>query len=210
MNTTTRNVLAKVFARLEYAKSFLDGTMYFRSLSYFRNLEKEGADERGDKYEGYYIIRDNSVALQQDPEMRKRFPQGIEPLYTIRSAANANVFCTSIVEHTVDKGSFRASREIRKFGEFVVVILNVNEFLKRVRVACETCNCNYIGDGCVEYFDPSQLNLDSHDDHDIFRKRDSYSNEREYRFAIRSDQDCLILEIGDIRDIAKCFQLESV
>jgi hypothetical protein len=85
--------LYKYFSQLEYAESFLDGDLLFRSLSYFRDYEENSV--RGDKEEGMSVFRPERGLIVNNLTQNTTFTL---PNFSFASAARQNeilVFCMS-------------------------------------------------------------------------------------------------------------------
>ena len=97
-------------------------------------------------------------------------------------------------------------------GKYAVVVMNVPEFINRMRSFARAKNYPGIKWGLVEYYDPETFHGNFPDEEAAFRKQKDYSYQREFRFAINSGSSgektqSLIMNIGDISDIT--LQLES-
>ena len=103
--------------------------------------------------------------------------------------------------------------ECTKLGRYAVLIKNVTEFIKRVRVAAERENYE-IWWRLLRYYDPEvgtprlESSLDS-----IFSKSKEYEYQREFRFAIDNGsvgRNHIILDIGEIDDITMCMDSREI
>lgn len=149
--------------------------------------------------------------LKNDPQLRSQFPHGIEPLFSVRGAANSRVFCTSMIDYSPSTKELWIPLEIRKFGEFLAVIFDPLQFRNRVIAAATRSECTYLKDAPVCYFDPYEPRpYPENENDDVFFKRDEYSLEQEYRFAFATDYDPLLLDVGDIRDIGRVVKMNQV
>ena len=96
---------------------------------------------------------------------------------------------------------------VMKLGDFAVWIHQPHEFVKRVKAAADKLG----GEMDCRFVDYSRRppSLGLKDVGLIFRKRKQYRYEREFRFSFESPQkvECpLILDVGDLSDIAKLFR----
>ena len=93
--------------------------------------------------------------------------------------------------------------EICEFGDYGVVITNLDEFFKRVKNAVGQMNGYDVRMRHVKYSDTPPADLS--DIGIVFHKREHYKNEHEYRIAVLTGSDtcdCLILDTGNLEDIA--------
>lgn len=110
-----------------------------------------------------------------------------------------------ISEETIEdfKKQISIPEECENLGEYGVIVTNVPEFIERVKAAVISNNYG-LNAGLVEYYDPSSFNGSFSEVESIFRKRDEYKHQKEYRFSFDTGvagNDPLILNIGDISDI---------
>jgi len=125
-----------------------------------------------------------------------------------------NVFCIyaahsgefeEISEETIDdfKKQISIPEECKNLGEYAVIVTNVTKFIERVKAAVRSNNYE-LNAGLVEYYDPTRFNGSFSEVESIFRKREEYKHQKEYRFSFDTGiagTDPLILNIGDISDI---------
>jgi hypothetical protein len=100
-------------------------------------------------------------------------------------------------------GQISIPDDCKKLGEYAVIVTNVNKFIERVKAAVSSNNYG-LNAGLVEYYDPTIFNGFFSEVESIFRKRDEYKHQKEYRFSFDTGiagNDLLILNIGDISDI---------
>ena len=212
--------LAKFFECEEYADQFIQGEMYANRLIYFRELE--GDANRADIHEGVSLLEgDLRLTLATDD------PPPQKTIITERDLAGpievrmdwtkyVNLFCMHAA-HRGDYDNIPAYRidEFKKsqieipdicmdFGDHAVVVIDVPEFIKRVKAAIRRCNTyQLIGNQLVRYGGPPPPDITSVDT--IFYKNERYKHHREYRFAFSTGEtvcDPLVLDIGDISDVA--------
>ena len=120
-----------------------------------------------------------------------------------------------ILETTISNENIEAMKKqleisgevIDTYGEFAVLVTDIEEFVSRVTKALDRCGFKYRG-RFVHYYDPENRPRGDNwfDPFETpFFKRDKFKNENEYRFVIEqgtTDPDALKLDIGDIRDIS--------
>ena len=211
--------LAKFFSDEQHAEQLLRGSLYANRLAYFRNLEGDG--NRADAYEGVGLLRGDielSVSINGSQTERILVPERelAEPIEVrMNWTEHVNLFCmhaahsggySDIPVGRVDqfkKEQIEIPRECLDFGEHAVVITNVPEFVERVRNAVRDTEGYRLVGRLVRYSDEPSIDVTGSDT--IFHKREHYKKQREYRFAVFTGSDIcdpLILETGDLRDIA--------
>ena len=208
--------LVKFFGDEAYVNNFVSGKIFSNRLSYFKRTEENGEFTRSDKHEG--------VIGWFQPDRRRIVLNGIDltpdlagPVEIQRSwLENINVFCMYAAHNRdLDLGSvssenigvirnyLKIDKDNFKFGEFAVVVKNVKEFINRIENAAKAKNYQ-IGRGLVKYYDPDIFSDFFSDGEAVFRKRDTYRHQQEYRFVIDSRTEglnAITLDIGDISDI---------
>lgn len=203
----------KVFDKQEYAVDFIKGKLFSNRLSFFRKHEENESANRGDKHEGV-------VSWHQPDKIRLEINGRVMtdlagPVMTqMNWHDHLNVFCIyaahsgefyEIFEETIEnfKEQIAISEDCEKLGEYAVIVTNVTKFIERVKAVVSSNNYGFNA-GLVEYYDPASFNGAFLEDESIFRKRDEYKHQKEYRFSFDTGiegNDPLILNIGDISDI---------
>lgn len=203
----------KVFDKKEYAEDFIKGKLFSNRLSFFRKYKEDKSANRGDKHEG---VVDWHQPDQIRIEINGRVITDLAgPVMTrMNWQDHLNVFCIyaahsvdfeEISEETIEdfKKQISIPEEFENLGEYAVIITNVNKFIERVKAAVSSKNYG-LNAGLVEYYDPTSFNGSFSEVESIFRKRDEYKHQKEYRFSFDTGvagTDPLILNIGDISDI---------
>ena len=213
--------LAKFFKNEEHAEQFMRGKLYANRLVHFRELE--GDANRGDVYEGVALLQGElKLALSTDGSPRQEITiteRDLEGPMEVRMnwTNHVNLFCMyaahsgdyeNILPDRVDqfkKEQIEIPNDCMAFGEHSVVITNAPQFVERVKGAVRKIkNYKLRGRGrLIRYGGAQPLAITSVNT--IFHKRDEYKHQREFRFAFFTGKDIcdpLILEIGDISDIA--------
>lgn len=208
--------LMKIVPTVERAEQFLDGQLYCNTLSFLRT--------HFDEYEGTVPLSGTHRILDYVvPEKDLLEP----PILLPDLVSDLNVlcmFCWASPSAGAGKVLFDPESQLGSlrdlvdtFGEHTVVITNVTEFFRRADKAVKS-RCNgVLGSvhGIVEYNDtgeipPSTLPAVMKT---VLRKRKGFANEKEYRFVYltaRKPAGPLILNIGDIRDIAFRMRTQDV
>lgn len=95
------------------------------------------------------------------------------------------------------------SKKCFALGDYAVVIMNVEEFIKRMQIAAQAKNYQ-ITHRLVKYYNPNIFHGTFRGADSLFWKQHKYRYQRELRFLIKSNL-CgsfpLFLELGDLRDI---------
>lgn len=211
--------LAKFFSEEQHADQFMHGRLHANRLGYFKKLGSDSV--RADAYEGVSLLRgDINLAATIDglrteritvPEHELAGPAEVRMDWT----EHVNLLCMhaahsgdyiNIPDSSVDRfmrEQIEIPEECLGFGEYAVVIKSFPKFVKRVRDAVTKTDNYRVVDRLVKYSD--ELSFEPTEVDTIFRKRQRYKSEREYRFAIFTGSDrCdpLILETSDLSDIA--------
>ena len=207
----------KVYEKEQYAQDLLDGKLYLNRLSYFKKIEEELEANRNDGNEGVlgwfqpgkgqFIINGYEI-----PQEDLSGPISVQ----LNSYNNLNVFCV----HAAHSGEFQTltqeslpafkkhlqiSDECLKLGNYAVIIRNVGEFVLRIKQAVQR-NGYIVSSKLVDYYNPKEFHGSFYENDAVFKKRDEYKHQSEYRFCINTGtigENAIILEIGNIRDIAE-------
>lgn len=214
--------LTRVFEEKEHAEQFLRGQVRAGTLLSYQKTE-DGS--RSDPMEG---ILDS--AQIEGMEVTLSAPNGYTHTlshesgermkYPLPWANRFNVLCTTasyvdtewiVPDEHYDKVLDRYVRipeAVMKLGGFVVFIHEPNEFVERVGTAADRSGVP-MHCGFVEYGRRPMPSLGLRDVGLIFRKREQYKYDREFRFSFESPQRVerpLVLDVGDLSDIAKLFR----
>ena len=216
--------LVKIFEEKEYADDLLRGNLFVNRLSYFKKIE--ASDGRSDKDEGAIMLsldgayitmesRDENTGETQQFTISQE-DLAAPPVLRPQWFDHINVYCMYAGQGTSlkcltpdDVEDFRKQLELpedaENLGVHAVVITNVPEFIKRVRVAASHKRYG-ITYKSVKYYDaeigspPISSNLET-----IFTKRKEFEYQREFRIAINTGTigcDSITFDIGSIDDIA--------
>ena len=219
----------KVFKQEVHARDFMRGDVFARPLPWFRELEDD--QERGDEHEGAALMDSPDMRMTVIPYHpktgRPMTPMHIQrheiagPLaMRSRGLDQFTLFCVYMkcvemddVRNVTDPNSDHARKlvevpaRLKEFGRYAVVIADVRTFMERVSAAAHRERRTLIHRK-VEYFNPIvDAPLDITDINNIFRKRQRYDWQSEYRFAFRrqlyvATEIPLTLNVGDLGDVA--------
>lgn len=141
-----QHILLKFVAAKEYAEDLLNGKLYMNSLHYFWNeFQINGSDVQGQKdmFEGVYCHVDS---------VKFGFPKDFADVLTSDAAIRAegykycHVHCYYRLDYWMDNDSFLygLSDLMNDFGQYVVIIDDEKEFLKRVGLAATKQNVDFL------------------------------------------------------------------
>jgi hypothetical protein len=224
-------LLIKIFDKEEYADAFIkSGELFCRSLGDFKRIEDDGA--RGDVYEGVTGWHQPgrislSISFKDKDGVERTLP--IEKLagpVVIQNIGydRLNVYCMYAVTvpefeepYETEEERLRAVEKINamlkekstlsdkalSLGEFAVVVCQVGNFLSRVNKAAAAKNFT-CWNGAIEYYDPKTFHGTFGDFEALFRKRNTYEHQNEYRFAFGSHEPegTKTIRVGSLEDIA--------
>lgn len=215
--------LCKFFESDKYASDFLNGKLYANRLAYFRNLEETGRVARGDQHEGIFAWgQPGSIRVEINGHDMSNDLAGPASLLSDRLAA-FNVICMHagyirpIDEQTFEdltqiKQGLLIPEECKKFGQNTVVIKNAPEFLNRIKAAARLKGYSE-AHGLVEYYNPGMFSGFFPGITGAFKKQERFRLEREYRIVLETGNigtDAVVLDIGDIRDIAMRSTIDEI
>lgn len=179
----------------EWANDFLDGNLYLNTSVSFGQLD-ESDIVRFDADDGV-VEALQAEGIDIEDEHGNWIPiGGIQNpvLYRSRLSENLNILCLYTI--TSPQGESFDSRNLC-FGDEAIVILNLNTFINRVKLAAKS-RMKRVGHGPVEYVDRTT----HHGAMGPFRKFNDFKYQNEFRFVFSdgNGQACR-LAIGSIRDI---------
>lgn len=215
------HLFTKIFDKLEYAESFLDGNIRFTPLKNYILIEGGRKDLR----EG------TNLNLQLDKtKIIMKIGEKMTPLPNF--SGTLSISSTEILEKkclclTLNRYSYNSEllnekkeeeqidyifqgiteEEIRKFGNQIVVIYDPETFIKRVIEYFQGKNI-FIKEGIVEYKDLSKFHGEILNEG--FVKDIKYQSENEYRMlADIAGEGIQEINIGSLRDIAIVMNYEQ-
>lgn len=203
-------LLLKVFDKEEYADAFLQkGEMFCKTIGDFKRIEGDSA--RGDRFEAPSLWHQpDRVSLtisftNPDGEV-KSFPvEGLAGPLVAQDLEHdrLNLFCMyaftvpdfdepyrneeerqQAVEriNSMLKVEAQLGEEMLSFGEFAVLITDVRAFFDRVKAAALS-EGNGLWQGLVDYYDPETFHGSFEGLQAVFKKRNEYSYQKEFRFV---------------------------
>lgn len=224
-------LLIKFFDKEEYADAFIEkGELYCRTLGDFKKIDEE--DGRGDKFEAVTDWHQPdqiklTITYTDNDGVEKTIP--IEKLagpLTIQYNGydRLNLYCMYAVEVPEFEESYEAeeerlaivekinrmlkekstlSDEVLSLGEFAVVVFQVEDFIGRVKKAAQEKHFA-CWNGLIRYYDPNTFHGSFQELESVFRKRNIYEHQHEYRFAFGSHEaeGVKVLHLGALDGIA--------
>ena len=212
-------MLMKFTPTEQFRQDFLDGRIYFNTSDYFAGCKDAG---RGDRDEGKTFIINPEKPAYVSANLGKigetyaiivrdysAYPEEYIPstILDYSSAINRDRKILSLYTVYVDlkgkKISPFAEKMKDEFGEFGILILDRQEFFKRIYAALTKNNLTkdaYMG--FVEYL-PKERQEGLMDWHP-FIKKDCFNYQNEFRITfVSNDSEAMLLDIGrSLRDIA--------
>jgi len=181
----------------EHIEQFARGLLYMNTLEHFVKVERNEA--RHDPDEGITYLKQAQGALLQ-VRVREKF----EDVGTIQGAIRwsheehlaANVFCMLAIRTADATASFPVDPRNFHFGDTFAVVLNGDDFIRRVHEAAIKTSHEFRS-GVVEYVDMATYEGPM----GILKKSIAFSYQREFRMALLPGTGKPhVLEIGDISD----------
>ena len=204
--------LAKFFEIDEHADQFVRGNIHCNTLRKFKKMEDKRFPGRADSDEGTTAwLQPDEIDIQI---AGVRLAGLAAPVQVQMNWLNdVHLFCMVAghtgkldVRHLLTEDlqqELVIPRACLDLGQYVVLVTNVTEFIKRMDAAGAGTDYRYAR-GLVKYYDPKTFHGEFRDVEAAFWKQDHYSYQREFRFAFetgRMDNHPLTIEIGDISDI---------
>ncbi len=202
------------FQSADRIESFQKGLIYAKTLAYYRELEKTtGDDTIGDSFEGMLHVNDATMRNMDTGEV---FTLNDELISTV--ASDNFAFCMFGIDIRSQEFQFSEiqKKELLSFGDTALVILDFDEFVKRVKSAGKKAGFTVLFDS-VKYYDPTVdnasmiISLLQNMQNIGFWKREKYVYQQECRFIFSpvskrlNPEDHIELNIGDISDISRVF-----
>lgn len=223
----------RFFKTEAHRDSFLRGEIYMNRLKYFKKYEEADACNIGDKHEGIsgWFQPDQIKLRIGHPDTGKEFllDHFAGPVVIgLRRHEDYHVYCMSAL-YCDSEDRFESLDELRSrvlldtekgdLGDYCSVIRG-EDFVDRLHAALtdEEQLGHLVGSGLVDYFDPDTFHGAFNgtgafeDDIAIFRKKNCFSHQKEYRFYVynrTSGTDPRVLKLGDLSGITvNCLKTE--
>jgi hypothetical protein len=226
--------LIKIYDSEEHAKAFINaGEMYCKILKEFKEIEDEY--NRGDRFEGvshWFQAKDIKMSLNiskngevlytiDNVESDMAGPAVIQP--TVFDFFSLFCMYAVVLEDFEESYSTEDERKLlierinrsiaeqiqidprcQDLGYYAVAIYRVEKFIETV-VSYAINNDIGISHGLVEYFDPESFTGSFEGVEAIFRKRNTYKHQNEFRFAFNTNnktQGSITINVGPLNEFA--------
>ncbi|MBJ2175545.1 hypothetical protein JBL43_14935 [Aureibaculum sp. A20] len=188
------------------------GLLYLNTVDFFKKLESEqGA--RGDFLEGASEIKN---IYEQDESILTINPGGKDEIHLnltkaqIRQFFNykGNIFSLfSIFNNKKETQEIEFEKSMKSFGDTALIITNVSEFLKRVKLELDRQKYKFDW-RLVDYYNENERNLK---ELNIFSKASTFQNQNEFRIYVENvNNKPLKIEIGSIKEISYIVESEKL
>ena len=203
-------LIVKFYEEEKYADAFRGGQLYARKLRAFRNLEDP---LRGDRHEGGVLQEGGTLSVQGPSGNWWPIPT-VGPLAFFSGSTDAlNVFCmTGFISEEVSGPEPAMVQDVMAqvresaatcaaMGRHAVIVWDFDEFMRRVRRACERRGYRFWARP-VEYYSaypPASVFWPEGSIKPVFMKAAGYRLQREYRIALETGtngDEPVTLEIG--------------
>ncbi|MCQ6524000.1 MULTISPECIES: hypothetical protein [Bacillus] len=214
------------FGAYEHMKSFQEGKIFCRPLTYYQKAEEDILDlaKRYDEYEGVSELVQPKVLMRNNEKIELFSSEGeyigdLTPgiqgpmKYYKGTSRSTPIFCmysiTSRHLKAYEKGinNILIDERIREFGKYLVIINDIEEFMDRIKKACvkvkqkQKVEVNVEGI-LIEYVDVNNY----HGEYGIGKKPLEFTYQNEFRLVIDGialpKDEAIIFDIGDISDIS--------
>lgn len=211
--------LVRFFKTEAHRDSFLRGDLYMNRLKYFKAYEEKDVCNIGDKHEGTMgWFQPGQVKLKiQIPSTGEEIiieDFAAPVVMGLNRHNDYHVYCMSAI-YLDHEAKFETFEEVRSsvmldvekgdLGDYCSVV-DASKFFGRLEKALKAeheAGSGYAR-GLVEYFDPETFSGSFDEEEAIFRKKNCFSHQKEYRIAIydgSSGDDPRVVKMGDISDI---------
>lgn len=209
--------LVKFLKEKQYADDLIRGKIFANRLSYYKTIEETETSNRTDKHEGVVgwfqpgqgrlVLNeiDFTPDLAGPIEIQKNWLNHL-CVFCIYAGHSGDLDLENISSENIDllRKQLEIPEACLELGKYAVVVKNVPEFIGRIEKSAKSEGYrNYRG--LVQYYDPESFHGSFTDGEAVFRKRDEYKHQQEFRFVFEPliiGTDHIELDIGDISDIA--------
>lgn len=139
-------VLTKLFDQLEYREDFRKGFLFMRKLKEFSAMEEDTPEKRGDRHEGisvhyqpgqHKVIYDGHELTDMCAPTTIKTGKAIESFaFCMYAVHNGDYTTFTDSEVPAFKNSLKINADAAALGNEMLVILNCEEFIRRMRWRC--------------------------------------------------------------------------
>lgn len=147
------HLLTRFFSQKNFLDAFISGKLYMNTLDYFWN---NGFEEQKDIFEG--VVCTVPVKDFNGFPMDFQAAQASDYHFRAEGYKFCNVLCFYKIDFILERGLLRydLNDDMSKFGEYVAIITNEAEFLRRIEAAAKKSNYEVLC-GDIHYH-PQMLN----------------------------------------------------
>lgn len=225
----------RFFEKYEWAKQFCDGKLFMNTMRHHRTEGKEGQND----------VLEGIIATKQPQKLFKEEALKFGSKYNARYQAcgyqYCNILCMSMVTYTripiIDKSMITMPGNMKNFGDYGVLIKDMDEFKKRIidaankqgfRVVCGIVNYHTPEINGTTQTTPAKLEWvtkeeiekdlttllkDAESTYDSFDKHKRFAFEREWRVSLyrgKKEMTPFVFDVGTLKDITKIIERKTV
>lgn len=183
-----------------------NGTIYMKSIDWFRKHVDEFQNLRGDSYEGATRIINIPPGDFEIPSIGyKGSHLGIHLVESYETVLG-NLYCLYCISSHGWKSplEIKIDSSVLGFGTHCLMVKDNLKFLSLIENKLKSLNVKY-RHGFVDYYDERQGDKKIN----LFEKRKGYENQKEFRIYVeRDDTDDFSFQIGSLKDIAEVHPTE--
>lgn len=181
------------------ANNFLSGNIWLKAVEEYRNQENAAVAGKQDFEEGRFFTKKYTTPNGSPINFR------LEP-----DEALGHVLC---LYHMGDELDVKGLKKMTEFGNYVVIIKDEQEFIRRLDRAVESTACLFLRKDVFYYSESIEDDMEamrllsSGKENFAFLKREAdFSFQKEYRYLVmdvtQNGEKWLKIKIGDLSDIA--------
>ena len=196
------------FGKKKHIESLQNGEFYAATLIDFK---KDLGHMRYDPMEGVTSIHHlagNYIQLREketDEWKKLNITRGQLNYWLDASKVHSYSLFYISEEQTRNENHFSIPENMKKYGDYYLVIKNPRKFIKMLIMAFDKKGYKYIYD-TISYYDPTK----DHDKLGFFHKANNHSNEKEFRILIESELGYpVILNIGSLKNISDVMHINQ-
>lgn len=201
------------YGEKEHLEEFLNGKIYLKNINYFKSNGKDtiGRLDTNENinyvcnapyFKGKLLV--DNVEIMDIDGMTLYLPDKDKDKFTHMTSFSLVEINNSVGKHSL------IDERMGKFGDYVVIITDVNEFQQKLNGACKNSEkISKLSMDKIKYIDKKTF----HGEVNLFYKFDNLAWQKEYRIAVRSNNftdDHVYINIGDINDIAKLIPVDKL